>query len=273
APVRVRTAYFATDAFTGHSNGLIGHTTSTGVRPSHPTFFNTLRPYSGGRGSNVHAVSVPNSVGTPSSRNTPRDSSFRVITNEFLQYRPHIFATSGSMCPASAPYPTDSLFCAAAIPSDPIIIVVRALANLLLNIDPSHATTPSCCGTSFARNGGKISGRCTCFVFSKYPREKSKFWLITLNSTRSPPRMCRICRSISSTRTSEPILRVPLYPAKSSFSFSPGCHGLLPPSIQRALARSILALTHASRTKSIMQRYLLGPRATADIGTRNCSRG
>src|ERR1700688_5242721 len=205
-----RAAYFATDAFTGHSNGLIGHTTSTGVFPSQPTFLSTLCPYSGGRGSNVHAVSVPNSVGTPNSRNTVRDSSFLVIMNEFLQYRPHIFATSGSMCPASAPYPTDNLFCAAAIPSDPIIMVVSALANLLLNIEPSHATTPSCCGTSFARNGGKMSGRCTCLVPSKYSREKSKFWLITLNCTRSWPRMRLICRNISSTRTSEPIFRVPL---------------------------------------------------------------
>ncbi len=29
------------------------------------------------------------------------------------------------------------------------------------------------------------------------------------------------------------MLRVPLYPAKSSFSFSPGCQGLFPPSIHR----------------------------------------
>ena len=32
--------------------------------------------------------------------------------------------------------------CAAAIPREPIIIVVNALANLLLNIEPSHAMTP-----------------------------------------------------------------------------------------------------------------------------------
>jgi len=31
---------------------------------------------------------------------------------------------------------------AAAMPSDPIIIVASALANLLLNIEPSQATTP-----------------------------------------------------------------------------------------------------------------------------------
>src|SRR5215472_8129075 len=37
------------------------------------------------------------------------------------------------MWPASAPYPTESLFSTAAIPSEPIIIVVRALANLLWN--------------------------------------------------------------------------------------------------------------------------------------------
>src|ERR1700676_4577533 len=152
----------------------MGQTTSTGVRPSQPTFRSTLCPYSGGRGSNVHAVSVPSSVGTPSSRRTPRDSSLRVMTKEFLQYRPHIFATSGSMWPASAPYPTESLFCTAAIPSDPIIIVVSALANLLLNIDPSHATTPSCFGTSFAKNGGKKSGKRILFVPSKNPQEKLK---------------------------------------------------------------------------------------------------
>jgi hypothetical protein len=34
------------------------------------------------------------------------------------------------------------LFCAAAIPSDPIIMVVSALANFDLNIEPSQATTP-----------------------------------------------------------------------------------------------------------------------------------
>ena len=36
---------FATDAFTGHSKGLIGQTTSTGVLPSHPTCLKTLCPY------------------------------------------------------------------------------------------------------------------------------------------------------------------------------------------------------------------------------------
>ena len=79
-------AYFATEAFTGHSNGLIGHTTSTGVS-SIPSYFSQYASAHtpAGRGSNVHAVSVPNSVGTPSSRNTLRDSSFLVITNEFLQ--------------------------------------------------------------------------------------------------------------------------------------------------------------------------------------------
>src|SRR5436190_18362155 len=203
---------FATDAFTGHSKGLIGHTTSTGVFPSHPTSRSAFCPYSEPSGSNVHAVSVPNSVGTPNSRRIRRDSSFRVITSEFLQYRPHIFATSGSICPASAPYPTDNLFSADAIPSDPIIIVARAFANFDLNIEPSHATTPWCFGTSFARNGGKISGRRTCDVPSKYPRERSKLNVIMLRSTFSAPRIRRTWRSISSTRTSDPVLRVPLYP-------------------------------------------------------------
>ena len=36
----------------------------------------------------------------------------------------------------------------------------------------------------------------------KVTLERSKLWLITLNSTRSAPRMWRICRSISSTRQS-----------------------------------------------------------------------
>src|SRR5216683_7099537 len=148
-------AYLATEALTGHSNGLIGQTTRTGVRPSQPTCRKMLCPYSADRGSKVHAVSVPNSVGTPSSRSRVRDSSFLVITSEFLQYRLHIFSISGSMCPASAPYPTESLFWAAAMPSDPIIMAVSALANLLLNIEPSHATTPCCFGTSRARKGGK----------------------------------------------------------------------------------------------------------------------
>ena len=60
------------------------------------------------------------------------------------------------------------------------------------------------------------------------PSNNRSSGVITLKSTCSAPRMCRICRSISSTRTSEPILRVPLYPANSSFSFSPGCHGVCP---------------------------------------------
>ena len=51
--------------FTGHQNGLIGQTASTGVLPSHPASRSALRPYSGPSGSNVHAVSVPSSVGTP----------------------------------------------------------------------------------------------------------------------------------------------------------------------------------------------------------------
>ena len=41
------------------------------------------------------------------------------------------------------------------------IMVVSAFANLLLNIEPSHAITPWCLRTSRNRNGGKISGRCT----------------------------------------------------------------------------------------------------------------
>ena len=35
-------------------------------------------------------------------------------------------------------------------------MVVSAFANLDLNIEPSHATTPWCWGTSFDKNGGKI---------------------------------------------------------------------------------------------------------------------
>src|SRR5260370_37330154 len=103
-------AYLATEALTGHSNGLIGQTARTGVRPSQPTCRRMLCAYSADRGSNVHAVSVPNSVGTPSSRSRVRDSSFRVITSEFLQYRLHIFAHNGSKGQASAPSPPESLF-------------------------------------------------------------------------------------------------------------------------------------------------------------------
>ncbi len=36
----------------------------------------------------------------------------------------------------------DNLFSEEAKPSEPIIMVVRALANLLLNMEPSQATTP-----------------------------------------------------------------------------------------------------------------------------------
>jgi serine/threonine protein kinase len=47
-------------------------------------------------------------------------------------------------------------------------------------------------------------------VPSKYPRDRSKLNVIMLRSTFSGPRIRRICRSISSTRTSDPVLRVPL---------------------------------------------------------------
>src|SRR5271165_583925 len=98
-----RAAYFARDGFTGHQKGLMGQMIKTGVLPSHPASVKPLRPYSAGSGSKVQAVSVPSSVGTPSSRSTVRDSSLRVMMREFLQYRAHILATSGSMCPASDP--------------------------------------------------------------------------------------------------------------------------------------------------------------------------
>src|SRR5262249_17340317 len=97
APVSALAAYFATDAVTGHQNGLIGQTTSTGNFPSHPNFRSVVRPNSAGCGSNVHAVSVPSSVGTPSSRRTVRDSSLRVMTSELLQYLLHISAIGGPM--------------------------------------------------------------------------------------------------------------------------------------------------------------------------------
>src|SRR3954462_1620355 len=137
-----RAAYFTRDGFTGHQKGLIGHTINTGIFPFQPASSKAFRPYSGGSGSNVHAVSVPSSVGTPNFRSIVRDSSLRVMIRASLQYRPHIFAIDGSMYPASDPYPTASLFCAVAVPSEPMIIVVSALANLLLKAEPSTTITP-----------------------------------------------------------------------------------------------------------------------------------
>src|SRR5215470_7064618 len=134
--------YFAIDAFTGHTYGWIGHSTRTGVFSSQPASSSVLRAYSGGCDSNVHAVSVPSSVGTPREFKSCCDSALRVIMSESWMYRPHMDSISASMWPASPPYPTDSLFSAEARPSDPIIIVVSAFANLLLNIDPSQAITP-----------------------------------------------------------------------------------------------------------------------------------
>src|ERR1700732_3442645 len=156
--------HFASEGLTGHQNGLMGHTARTGVLPSQPASSSALRPNSGPSGSKVQAVSVPSSVGTPNFAKTLCDSIFRVMINESRQNRLHIFCNSGSISPASAPKPTLNLFCAAAIPSAPIIMVVSALANLLLNMEPSQATTPSFLLTSECRNGGNTSGRCTCFA-------------------------------------------------------------------------------------------------------------
>src|SRR3954463_2694214 len=113
-----RAAYFTSDGFTGHQKGLIGHTISTGILPSQPASNKTFRPYSGGSGSNVQAVSVPSSVGTPSLRSLAPPSLWRLMTSVSLQWRPHFSAPDGSLCPASEPYPTASLFCAVAVPSE-----------------------------------------------------------------------------------------------------------------------------------------------------------
>src|SRR5580658_2122424 len=153
-----------TDGFTGHQNGLIGHTISTGVVPSHPARCNAARPYSGPSGSKVRAASVPSSVGTPRWPSTVCDSGFRVIISDDLQYRRQSFCSIGFIAPAATPYPSETLFSAVASPSEPMNIVVSASANLLLNVDPSHATTPWCFGTSRIRNGGKTSGKCTCLL-------------------------------------------------------------------------------------------------------------
>src|ERR1700675_3522211 len=155
------------DAFTGHTNGCMGQSTRIGVLPSHPAWRNVPCAYSGGFGSKVHAVSVPNSVGMPRRLNNFCDSTLRVITSESRTYRAHIFSIMRSMCPASPPYASDNLFSAEARPSEPIIIVVRAFANLLLNIEPSHAITPWFARTSRYRNGGNRSGKCTWRVPAK----------------------------------------------------------------------------------------------------------
>src|SRR5262249_32083395 len=142
APVTVRTTNLPREARTGHTNGCMGQSARTGVLPSQPAFMSAARPYSGGCGSKVHAVSVPSSVEMPSSLRTSCDSGFRVMTSDSATYRRVIHFTSGSMLPASAPYARDNLFCADANPSAPAKKVVSAFANLLLNIEPSHAITP-----------------------------------------------------------------------------------------------------------------------------------
>src|SRR6266403_1265898 len=98
-PKHARAANFGAEGFTGHQNGLMGHRASTGMRPSHPTAARTLRPYSVGCGWNVHAVSVPASLDTPSRLSTSCDSSFRVIMSERRQLRAHIFSSMGFMKP------------------------------------------------------------------------------------------------------------------------------------------------------------------------------
>src|SRR5438874_8083354 len=71
--------------------------------------------------------------------------------------------------------------------------------------------------------------------------------------------MCRTCRSISCTRTSLPVFRVPLYPAKSSFSFSPGVQGLPRPSIhpKRRISRSEEHTSELQSRRDLVCRLLL----------------
>ena len=52
------------------------------------------------------------------------------------------------------------------------------------------------------------------------------------------------------------MLRVPLYPANRSLSFSPGCQLLPLPIIQATRFDSMMLLTQDSRTKSIMRPIL-----------------
>jgi len=65
---------------------------------------------------------------------------------------------------------------------------------------------------------------------------------IALNSTLSAPRMCRSWRRVSSGARRSRCCGFRLA-GKSSFSFSPGCHGFPAPNTQLALARSMAALT------------------------------
>src|SRR3982074_2742597 len=50
---------FGVDGFTGHQNGLIGHSASTGMRPSHPAAASASRPYSAGCGPQGPHPSLP----------------------------------------------------------------------------------------------------------------------------------------------------------------------------------------------------------------------
>src|SRR5262249_61534178 len=57
---------------------------------------------------------------------------------------------------------------------------------------------------------------------------------------------------LSSARTFEPVLRVPLYPAKSSFNFSPGCQRRPTPIIHLNFESSMMPATQASSAKSML---------------------
>src|SRR5690606_25916905 len=131
----------AMSGFTGHQNGLIGHTTNTFFLPSQPRSRRSRSPTEAGAGSNVHAVSAPPTVRIPSRPRTSREGLLRQSTNACLQCFFTKSRIAGVIAPASAPYPTASLPSVHAIPSAPAIIVESALANFDLNIEPSHAIT------------------------------------------------------------------------------------------------------------------------------------
>jgi len=129
-------------------------------------------------------------------------------------------------------------------------------------------------GHFIRQEGRKISGSRTCDVPSKYPRDRSKLNVIMLRSTFSGPRIRRICRNISSTRTSDPVLRVRCSP-QTAISISrpaataPACHHPL----------DFLALDNARyprfQNESIMRQTLppLCSPATLDMDIQSCARG
>ena len=104
-----------------------------------------------------------------------------------------------------------------------------------------------------------MSGRKTCLDSAKYPSERAKFCVITLKSTRlGAEHMANLPQHFLHAHIGPRITSSVVTREYSSLSFSPGCQGLPPPSIQLNFDFSMMALTQASSTKSIMRQCPAG---------------